>query len=183
MKEFINPKSMLTPGVAGSLMMFLGNGICCQFPEIPIRYLALFLSFLIGTIVWFSETRGKSPLLQKTVYWVLNSLVIFVVGFGTANLAADAAASKSKATTPHVQSLSFVSRAFAQNASPQGVPAAGSGQSQADPGAQDLKVLEKKLEKEQAENLRLKKELESVQKEKAMSLEPQSEKPSFFKRW
>jgi len=35
MKEFINPKSMLTPGLADSLMMFLVNGIAVPFPEIP----------------------------------------------------------------------------------------------------------------------------------------------------
>ena len=88
MKDFINPKSMLTPGVAGSLMMFLVNGVTLQFPEIPIRFLALFLSFLIGAIVWASETEGKLAVVQKAIYWVLNSLIIFVVGFGAANLAA-----------------------------------------------------------------------------------------------
>ena len=92
MNEFLNPKSMLTPGVAGSLMMFLVNGIGCQFPELSMRYIALLLSFLIGSVVWFSELEGRAPMLQKGIYWVLNSLVIFVVGFGTANLAADATA-------------------------------------------------------------------------------------------
>jgi hypothetical protein len=186
MNEFINPKSMLTPGLAGSLMMFLVNGITFQFPEVPSRYLALFLSFLIGAIVWFSETRGKSPVLQKTVYWVLNSLVIFVVGFGTANLAAEATAGASKTGIPHARLLPFVSTAFAQGASSQGAPPPGSGQSQATiqgpSGSQSLRALEEKLATQQAENLRLKKQLESMQQEKEVSKQPESEKP-FFKRW
>ena len=51
MNDFLNPKSMRTPGVAGSLMMFLVNGLASQFPELPARYLALCLSFLLGSIV------------------------------------------------------------------------------------------------------------------------------------
>ena len=189
MKDFINPKSMLTPGVAGSLIMFLVNGITFQFPEISTRYLALFLSFLIGAIVWFSETRGKSPALQKAVYWILNSLVIFVVGFGTANLAVDATAGASKTGTPQAQFLPFVSSAFAQGA--QGAPTpktppSGPGRGQATTsvpsGPQSVKDLKEKLASEQAENLRLKKQLESMKQEKAVSKQPEGEKP-FFKRW
>ena len=187
MKEFINPKSMLTPGVAGSLMMFLVNGIAFQFPEIPHRYLALFLSFLIGAIVWFSETGGKSVVLQKAVYWILNSLVILVVGFGTANLAADANAGASNAGIPHARLLPSVSTAFAQGAPTQGAPPSGSGQGQAtiygSSSSQSPKPLEEQLASEKAENVRLKKQLEqleSVQRGKAVP--PASEK-QFFKRW
>jgi len=186
MKEFINPKSMLTPGVAGSLMMFLVNGISFQFPEIPTRYLALFLSFLIGAIVWFSEIKGKSPGAQKAVYWILNSLVIFVVGFGTAHLAADATVGASKTATSHAQLFSFVSIASAQSGATQGSPPSGSGQGQGTnyrpSGSQNLKALEENLARERAENLRLKKQLESVGKEKAVAKQPESEK-QFFKRW
>jgi hypothetical protein len=184
MQEFINPKSMLTPGVAGSLMMFLVNGIAFQFPELPHRYLALFLSFLIGAIVWFSETGGKSVVLQKAVYWILNSLVIFVVGFGTANLAADATAGASTAGIPHARLLPSVTTAFAQGAPTQGAPPSSSGQGQAtihgSTSSQSPKALEEQLAIQQAENARLKKQLESVQQGKAG--QPASEKP-FFKRW
>jgi hypothetical protein len=184
MQEFINPKSMLTPGVAGSLMMFLVNGIAFQFPEIPHRYLALFLSFLIGAVVWFSETEGKSVVLQKAVYWILNSLVILVVGFGTANLAADAVAGESKAGMPHARLLPSGSTAFAQGVPTQDAPPSGSGRGQAtilgSSSSQSSKALEEKLAGEQAENARLKKQLESVQREKAG--QPASEK-QFFKRW
>jgi len=175
---------MLTPGVAGSLIMFLVNGITSQFPEIPARYLALFLSFLIGAIVWFSEARGKSPVLQKAVYWVLNSFVIFVVGFGTANLAVDATAGASKVSTSHAQFVPFISSAFAQGAPTKGTPPSGPSQAttSAPSGSQSVKDLKERLASEQAETLRLKKQLESVQQEKAVSKQPEGEKP-FFKRW
>lgn len=177
MQDFINPKSMLTPGVAGSLMMFLVNGIGFQFPEIPHRYLALFLSFLIGAIVWFSETGGKSVVLQKAIYWILNSLVIFAVGFGTANLAADATAGASTAGIPHARLLLSVSPAFAQGAPTQGASPTGPSISQSP------KAMEEQLASQQAENARLKKQLEqlkSTQPEKAV--QPAREK-QFFKRW
>lgn len=184
MQEFINPKSMLTPGVAGSLMMFLVNGIAFQFPEISLRWLALILSLLIGAIVWFSETGGKSVVLQKAVYWILNSLVIFVVGFGTANLATEATAGASKAAVSDARLLPSVSTAFAQGAPTQGAPPSGSGQGQAtiygSSSSQSPKPLAEQLASEKPENERLKKQLESEQREKAV--QPGSEK-RFFKRW
>lgn len=175
MQDFINPKSMLTPGVAGSLMMFLVNGIGFQFPEIPHRYLALFLSFLIGAIVWFSETGGKSVVLQKAVYWILNSLVIFAVGFGTANLAADATAGASTAAIPHARLLLSVSPAFAQGT--QGASPTGPSISQSP------KAMEEQLASQQAENARLKKQLEQLQPmQPKKAVQPAREQP-FFKRW
>jgi len=184
MQEFINPKSMLTPGVAGSLMMFLVNGIAFQFPEISLRWLALSLSLLIGAIVWFSDTGGKSVVLQRAVYWILNSLVIFVVGFGTAHLATDVTAEAPKAVIPHVRLLPSVSTAFAQGAPTQGASPSGSGQGQAaisgSSGSQSPKTLEEQLASKQAENERLKKQLESVQREKAVQPGSQNQ---FFKRW
>lgn len=48
MNDFLNPKSMITPGMAGALVMFLSNAICFQFPEIAPRWAALLLSFVLG---------------------------------------------------------------------------------------------------------------------------------------
>lgn len=187
MQEFINPKSMLTPGVAGSLTMFLVNGVAFQFPEVSPRYLALFLSFLIGSIVWFSEVRGKLLIPQKVVYWILNSLVIFVVGFGTANWAADATAGASNAEVPHVQLLPLVSTAFAQSASPQASPpSTGSDQGQAtidnSSGSQSLESLREQLMRERNENDRLKNQVELMKKKESAPMQPEG-KNHFFKRW
>ncbi len=90
MKEFLNPKSMVTPGVAGATMMFLVNGLSVPFPDLPARYVALGLSFMIGLLV---VNAVKLKLLERGVYWVLNSLVIFVVGFGANSLGHDATTS------------------------------------------------------------------------------------------
>ena len=174
MKEFINPKSMLTPGVAGSLMMFLVNGITFQFPEVPPRYLALFLSFMIGAVVWLSETKGKSLVLQKAVFWVLNSLVILVVGFGTANLAADVASSQPDSKAPHAVILPLISDALAQEnpvATRSGSP-------------QSVEALKQQLEAERIKNECLIRELESAKQEKPpMSEKEPAKDKQFFKRW
>lgn len=84
MDEFINPKSMVTPGVAGATMMFVANGVCSQFPEIGFRYVALVLSFAIGAIV-FKYTRMR--LIEKCAYWVVNSLIVFSMGVGSSSIA------------------------------------------------------------------------------------------------
>ena len=182
MKDFINPKSMLTPGVAGSLMMFLVNGVTLQFPEIPIRFLALFLSFLIGAIVWASETEGKLAVVQKAIYWVLNSLIIFVVGFGAANLAADATAGGSKVAVSHGLSLPFVSAAFAQGTLPEGSTSPGLEQPQVTSGRQGQMELEDELARQREENRRLKMRIESLQRDEATSESHERER-RFFKRW
>ena len=103
--------------------MSADNGIAISFPKIPSRYVALFLSFLIGgSIVCFSEIKGTSPVLKKTVFWVLNSLVIFALKFGTRNLAADATGGTSKDDMPQGQLLPLVSTVFAQKNSSQAAP-------------------------------------------------------------
>jgi hypothetical protein len=89
MNEFLNPKSMLTPGAAGSLMMLLANTLCAVFPELAFRYVAISLSFVIGLAILVS---ANMKLAERATYWVINSLVIFAVGVGTSNIAANAAA-------------------------------------------------------------------------------------------
>lgn len=186
MKEFINPKSMLTPGVAGSLMMFLVNGITFQFPEISARYLALILSFIIGGIVFFSEITENLAVFQKVFYWFINSLVIFVVGFGTANFAMEVSGGASKAGIPHTRIFPSVSTVFAQN--PPGgdatssVPSPGRETIHSSSDSQRLRTLEEKLTAEKAENERLKKQLELIQRERNGPEQQKTEK-TFFKRW
>lgn len=178
MNEFLNPKSMLTPGVAGSLMMFLVNGIGCQFPELPMRYLALFISFLIGSIVWFSDIEGRAPMVQKGIYWVLNSLVIFVVGFGTANLAAEATSGPPPPGTPHSLQLFAPTSAYAAPETPTATTGPAPTQAQ-------MQALTDKLARERAENERLKRELEASQRPSSPPPSPEQKPPPqpFFKRW
>jgi len=87
MNEFLNPKSMVTPGVAGSVVMFLSNAVCFQFPEIAPRWAALGLSFLLALCVMVA---AKQKLLPGAGFWVVNSLIIFSVAVGSAGVAAKA---------------------------------------------------------------------------------------------
>ena len=181
MNDFLNPKSMLTPGVAGSLMMFLVNGLASQFPELPARYLALFLSFLLGSIVWFAEVEGRAQKVQKAVYWVLNSLLIFVIGFGTTHLAAEATAGPMPAGAPHVGILFVPASACAATGD-------GAAVGSLPPPAQ-LKELRDRLDSEREENERLRRELEAATQSPPPPPPPapQGRKPTpqeqFFKRW
>lgn len=85
MNEFLNPKSMITPGVAGSIVMLVGNAVVLQFPEAPFRWVIVILSFVVGTIVF----QAALPLMERLAFWAINSLIIFAVGIGTSNVAAN----------------------------------------------------------------------------------------------
>jgi hypothetical protein len=78
--DFLNPKSMLTPGVAGGMAMLITNTLCRQFPTLPLRWTALVLSFALGLLV-FSASMDIA-VWQRLLYYVLNSLIIFSVGAG-----------------------------------------------------------------------------------------------------
>lgn len=122
MSEFFNPKSMSTPGAAGALMMLIANALCNNFPEFPFRYVALILSFAIGAIV-FSATTMK--IWERGIYWVVNSLIIFSMGVGASNIAANVAskqlAQEENSTSVKITSLvssvmlASVGSAFAQD--------------------------------------------------------------------
>jgi hypothetical protein len=82
MNDFLNPKSMLTPGVAGGLVMIITNSLTSQF-EIPANITALVISFTLG-LVLFISIPGK--IFERLVLYVLNSLVVFSVATGTNNI-------------------------------------------------------------------------------------------------
>jgi hypothetical protein len=96
MNDFLNPKSMVTPGMAGALVMFLSNAICLQFPEIAPRWAALLLSFAFGGVV---ITAAKLRYLPAAGFWLVNSLIIFAVAAGSAGVAAKTAGQLSPAAT------------------------------------------------------------------------------------
>jgi hypothetical protein len=81
-KEFLNPSSMLTPGLAGGMTMAITNVVARQFDlDAPgPAYLGLGLSFLFGLLVWMSQEASQ---VKRFVLYVLNSLVIFVVAVGS----------------------------------------------------------------------------------------------------
>jgi hypothetical protein len=80
-QDFLTPEAMLTPGVAGSLTMMITNALATNF-SLPRAWLGLALSFVFGLLVLVA---AKS-MLQKAVFYVLNSLVIFCVAVGANGL-------------------------------------------------------------------------------------------------
>jgi hypothetical protein len=79
--EFLNPKSMLTPGICGAVIMVAANALGAAFAlEGPTRsFVCLGLSFLAGTLVFAS---GVKKLWPKIAYYVFNSLIIFSAAAG-----------------------------------------------------------------------------------------------------
>jgi hypothetical protein len=102
MNDFFNPKSMVTPGMAGALVMFLSNAVCFQFPEIAPRWAALLLSFVLGGVV---IAAAKLRYLQAAGFWFINSLIIFAVAAGSAGVAAKSTATVSTGVAAIAQFL------------------------------------------------------------------------------
>ena len=101
--QFLTPEAMLTPGVAGSLTMMITNALALNF-AMPRAWIGLGLSFVFGLLV-IAATRS---LIQKAVFYVLNSLVIFCVAAGANGIGTGAA---------QRVSLSLTTAAFADEAS------------------------------------------------------------------
>jgi len=119
MNDFVNPKSMMTPGAAGALVMFLSNAICFQFPDIQTRWLALGLSFVLGAFV---VAAAKPKVLSAAGFWFINSLIIFAVAAGSANEAAKATSQPGSGVGAALNMV--ISTAYAQSA-PSSAPAKG----------------------------------------------------------
>jgi len=78
MTEWLNPKSMTTPGVAGGLTLMITNTLGNSFGT-PLAWTALAISALFGLIVLVVN----APIWQRAVFWILNSLIIFCVAMGS----------------------------------------------------------------------------------------------------
>jgi hypothetical protein len=116
MGEFLNPKSMLTPGAAGAVMMFVVNGLGTPFPDLPRRYVALALSFLLSALIVLKLPAIRLP--ERLGYWVLNSFMIFVIGFGANTLGREATSTPPTADREHSMSFALVSSAYAAETAP-----------------------------------------------------------------
>jgi hypothetical protein len=82
--KFLSPEAMLTPGVAGGTTMVIANALANNF-EILSRNrsgVGLLLSFIFGLLVMTSPRQWW----VRITYYVLNSLIIFCVAFGSGNL-------------------------------------------------------------------------------------------------
>jgi len=78
-KDFLNPNSMLTPGIAGGITMMIANSLWVNF-DFPPKFTAIILCLLLGLMVL---AELKAPLWQKPVYYIINVLIIFSVSAGS----------------------------------------------------------------------------------------------------
>jgi len=80
--DFLNPKSMLTPGIAGAMTMAITNSLCTNF-TLPRAITALAISVLLGILTIGIDAM---PAWQKVIFAILNSLFIFAMAVGTNTL-------------------------------------------------------------------------------------------------
>lgn len=79
LSDFLNPRSMLTPGVAGSLVMLIANTLWVQF-MVPQKWSALTLSFLLIIPILIKCTAS---LFEYVIYFVFNGLIVFALAVNT----------------------------------------------------------------------------------------------------
>jgi hypothetical protein len=120
MQDFLNPKSMVTPGVSGAVIMAIASALWVNF-ELPQKWTALLLSFLVCSFI-FSSLVGAAlagmPPLWRLVLYVFNSLIVFAIATGT-NVGLNAAAKRAdkvvgSVAASHLLALVPVSQARAQ---------------------------------------------------------------------
>ena len=165
LNQFLTPEAMITPGAAGALTMMITNALALNF-DTHRALTGLVISFLFGALV-FVVARS---FLQRSVYYVINSLIIFCVALGANTVGA-----------AKMASLAIVPAALAQ-----GVDETGSNAR--------IQLLEEALRAER-EAQRLKsagadqqvREIEVKQQRRLEDLakppSPVKEDRSFFKQW
>jgi len=79
-KDFLNPASMLTPGIAGAMTTGLAMPLVFAF-DLKYKWVALALSLIISYLV-VSAHDWKLSRIQNAAYWFLNGLIIFSVSVG-----------------------------------------------------------------------------------------------------
>ncbi|MDX1432767.1 MAG: hypothetical protein R3286_10000 [Gammaproteobacteria bacterium] len=77
--EFLNPKSMLTPGGAGAIIVTIAGALWSTF-GCPPEMVALFLSCLFALLV---VVPYAAPVWQKATLLVFNTLIVFSMSVGT----------------------------------------------------------------------------------------------------
>ncbi len=84
--EFLNPKSMITPGLAGGMTMAIANTLW-QFFGLPQPITGLIISVLFALSV---SAVGKMIWWKRGSFVILNSLIVFTMAMGvnTAGMAA-----------------------------------------------------------------------------------------------
>lgn len=98
MDQWLSPNSLLTPGIAGGVILLICNTLWAQF-ALPPKYTGLAASALFGVVVVYTI---KANLFIRVVYWILNSLIVFSVATGGTTVAGATFAAGDQAQTERV---------------------------------------------------------------------------------
>lgn len=79
-KDFLSPYSMLTPGLAGAITTGIAMPLVYSF-DLSFKWVALVIGFMLATLIVLQFKEGISRL-QRAIYCVLNTLIIFSVSVG-----------------------------------------------------------------------------------------------------
>jgi hypothetical protein len=101
MEQFLNSKSMITPGVAGAVVTVIVATLSSQF-GLPAKWIALVTSVLIALLIFFADQAGK--ILVRLIILVLNTAIIFSVSVGTNATATAATKPKAQVEQPQFES-------------------------------------------------------------------------------
>ena len=80
MNEFLNSRSMVTPGVAGTLVTLFTATLSSQF-GLPAKWIALVASVVLALIIFFMDQAGK--VFMRILVLLVNACIIFSVSVGT----------------------------------------------------------------------------------------------------
>jgi uncharacterized membrane protein len=97
MSDFLNSKSMITPGVAGGVVMLITNTLSSQF-GLPAKWIAITVSVLLALLIFFADQGTQIG--AKIVVFLLNSVIIFAVSVGTNTVAGAKPATTIQSTPP-----------------------------------------------------------------------------------
>jgi hypothetical protein len=100
---FLRPESMVTPGALGALATIITNALANNFHFIGHAYLAILLSFAFG----LTAIINSNSVVQKFIYYVLNSLIIFSVATGSNAIGTQAQAIGAKTDTGSLLSTAY----------------------------------------------------------------------------
>lgn len=77
--DFLNPRSMLTPGIAGSVVMVIANTLWIEF-SLPQKWSALILSFLLIVPILI---KFAASWVENVIYFTFNGLIVFALAVNT----------------------------------------------------------------------------------------------------
>lgn len=77
--DFLNPRSMLTPGIAGSVVMVIANTLWVEF-MLPQKWTALVLSFILIIPILM---RFSASMIENIIYFMFNGLIVFALAINT----------------------------------------------------------------------------------------------------